>query len=150
MPTREEVRALPAPPSLGGSLEPFLDPGSGDDVVAIAEAEGRLQRALLVPEVVEPVTQALELGGGAGVIAVGQRVPELRPALARQLDLVVNLGQGHAFGNAAGAALIPGPAGRGRRAPARSRRRPPRPRPARPGRSPSGVAELVQPVLVDP
>src|SRR5207302_932125 len=85
-----------------GALEPFLDPGSGDDVIAIAEAESCLQRALLVPEVVEPVAQALELGGGAGVIAVGQKVPELRPALARQLDLVVDLSQGHVPGEAAG------------------------------------------------
>src|SRR5438876_8718912 len=150
MPTREEVRALPAPPSLGGSPEPLHDPGSGYVGVAVAEAEGRLQRALLVPEVVEPVTQALELGGGAGVIAVGQRVPELRPALARQLDLGVNLGQRHVFGNAPGGTLIPGPAGRGRRARARPRRRPPRLRPARGGPPPSGVAQLVQPVLVDP
>src|SRR5438132_4110401 len=91
----------------GCALEPFLDPGPGDDVVAVAEAEGRLQRALLVPEVVEPVTQPLELGGGAGVVAMGKRIPELRPTLARQLYLVVNLSQGHVVGNAADGRLIP-------------------------------------------
>src|SRR5439155_14632220 len=147
MPTREEVRALPAPPSLGGSLEPFLDPGSGDDVVAVAEAESRLQRALLVPEVVEPVTQALELDGDAAVVAVGKGVPELRPALARELDFLVDLGQGHDGANAPARPLIPGaPGGRGR---SRSPRGRPRPRRPRSGPFPSGVAELVELVLVD-
>src|SRR5438876_7364423 len=108
MPTREEVRALPAPPSLGGSLEPFLDPGSGDDVVAIAEAEGRLQRALLVPEVVEALTEAFELGGRGRVVSLGEGVPQLRPPLACLLDLLVDLGQGHVFENVAEPRLIPG------------------------------------------
>ncbi len=37
---------------LSRALESLFDPGPGDDVVAIAEAEFRLQRALLVPQVV--------------------------------------------------------------------------------------------------
>jgi hypothetical protein len=37
---------------LGRALETLFDPGPGDDVVAIAEAEFRLQRALLVPQAV--------------------------------------------------------------------------------------------------
>ena len=53
---------------LGCPLESLFDPRSGDDVVAIAEAEGRLQRTLLIPEVVEALAKALELGGGCGVV----------------------------------------------------------------------------------
>src|SRR6059058_2421494 len=92
---------------LCGALESFLDPRPGDDLVAVAEAESRLQRALLVPELVEPVTQALELDGDARVVAMGKGIPELRPPLARLLDLVVNLGQGHVVGNAISRVLIP-------------------------------------------
>src|SRR5919201_2161715 len=65
---------------LGRALESLFDARSGDDVVAVAEAEGRFQRALFVPEVVEAITQALQLGGRSGVVALGQDVPQLRPA----------------------------------------------------------------------
>jgi hypothetical protein len=37
---------------LSRALEALFDPSPGDDVVAVAEAEFRLQRALLVPQVV--------------------------------------------------------------------------------------------------
>src|ERR671934_1437399 len=76
---------------LGGALESFFDARSGDDVVAIAEAEGRLQRSLLVPEVVEVVAQTLELGGGGRVVTLGEHVPQRRPPLAEFLDLLVDL-----------------------------------------------------------
>jgi hypothetical protein len=36
----------------GRALEALFDPGPGDDVAAIAEAEFRLQRTLLVPQLV--------------------------------------------------------------------------------------------------
>jgi hypothetical protein len=36
--------------ALRRALETLFDAGPGDDVIAIAEAEFRLQRALLVPE----------------------------------------------------------------------------------------------------
>ena len=62
--SRREGRAL------GGALESFLDARPGDDLVAVAEAEGCLQRPLLVPERVEPVAQTLELAGGLGVEAM--------------------------------------------------------------------------------
>src|SRR6059058_1452494 len=64
---------------LRGALESLFDARSGDDVIAIAEAEGCLQRALLVPEVVELVTQTLELGGRGRVVTVRQDVPQLGP-----------------------------------------------------------------------
>src|SRR5436853_5957698 len=80
---------------LGGALESLFDARSGDDVVAIAEAEGCLQRALLVPEVVEVATQTLELGGGGRVVPLGEDVPQLRPPFALLLDLLVDLSQGH-------------------------------------------------------
>src|SRR5919204_6091115 len=66
---------------LGGALESLFDARSGDDVVAIAEAEGCLQRALLVPEVVEVVAQTLELGGRGGTVTLRQDVPQLGPPL---------------------------------------------------------------------
>src|SRR5436190_18276278 len=92
---------------LGCPLESLFDSRSGDDVVAIAEAEGRLQRALLVPEVVEALTEALELGGRGRVVPLGEGVPQLRPPLACLLDLLVDLGQGHVFENVAEPHLIP-------------------------------------------
>src|SRR5436853_3592276 len=80
---------------LGGALESLFDARSGDDVIAIAEAEGCLQRALLVPEVVELIAQTLELGGRGWVVTVRQDVPQLGPPLACLFDLLVDLGEGH-------------------------------------------------------
>src|SRR5205814_6200014 len=91
---------------LGGALESLFDPRSGDDVVAVAEAEGCLQRALLVPEVVEPVTQTLELCGRGRVVSRGKDAPQLGPPLACFLDLLVDLGQGHVLENVDWADLI--------------------------------------------
>src|ERR671930_1214794 len=107
---------------LGRALESLFDARSGDDVVAIAEAEGRLQRALFVPEVVEVVTQPLELGRGSGVIPLGEDVPQRRPPLALVLDLLVDLSEGHVALNAGRARLIP--EARRRKQPAPGRPRP--------------------------
>ncbi len=85
---------------LSGALEALFDPRSGDDVVAIAEAEGCFQRALLVPEVVELCAEAFELGGRGWVVPLRQDMPQLGPLLADLLDLLVDLGQGHVSENA--------------------------------------------------
>src|SRR6266702_3931305 len=84
--------------SLRGALEAFLDSRPRDDVLAVAEAECCLQRALFVPQVVEAAAQTLELGSKLGVIAPGKGMPQLGPTLARLLDLVVDLRQGHVRG----------------------------------------------------
>src|SRR4051794_15953333 len=74
---------------LGGALESLFDSRAGDDVVAVAKTESGFQRALLVPETVEVRAEALELGRNIGVVALGQDVPQLRPPLARLLDLLM-------------------------------------------------------------
>src|SRR5437868_3935855 len=93
--------------ALGGALESLFDARSGDDVLAVAEAEGRLQRALFVPEVVEMITQALQLGGRGRVVPLREDVPQFGAPLALRLDLLVNLSQGHVLDNAGRAPLIP-------------------------------------------
>src|SRR5207302_9855301 len=85
---------------LRGPLEPLFDARPGDDVLAVAEAEGRLQRSLLVPQVVKALAQRLELGGDLRVVTPGELVPELRPPLAQSFDVFVDLGEGHARSNA--------------------------------------------------
>ena len=72
---------------LGRALEALFDAGAGDDVVAIAEAELRLQRALFVPETLEMIAQTLELGGRCWVVTLGEHVPQLDTPLARLIDL---------------------------------------------------------------
>src|SRR5262249_59241688 len=66
---------------LGRALEPLFDPRSGNDVVAIAEAEGCLQRALLIPEAVRMPAPPLELGSRGRGVALRPGLPQLRPAL---------------------------------------------------------------------
>src|SRR6266702_1134930 len=98
----------PGPTSVSGSaLEPFLDTCPRDDVRAVAEAESRFDGTLLVPQGVEMLAQLLELGSECGVVALRKGVPQLRPALAHLLDLVMNLRQGHVVENAGVCALIP-------------------------------------------
>src|SRR6266536_446266 len=135
--------ATPGGRDLSGALEAFLDPRPRDDLVAVAETESRLQRPLLVPERVEPVAQTLELVGDPGVEAVGEPVPELGPPLARPLDLLVDLGQGHVLYQRAARAPIPGVRGKTTRA--RSPPRSPPPRRLRARTQASAVAELVEP-----
>src|SRR5438552_13850506 len=132
---------------LGGALESLFDARSGDDVVAVAEAEGCLQRALVVPEVVELLTQTLELGCGGRVVALRQDVPQRSPPLACFFDLLVDLGEGHVLENAVEPCLIPEGRGRKRQAP-RRRPRPPRSRSSS-AQSPSAVPQLGQLHLVE-
>src|SRR6185436_1392292 len=104
-------------------------------------------RPVLVPEAFEALAQAFELCSRCWVMSSGEDVPQLGPTLAGLLDLFVNFNQRHASKNAVRPALIPG--GRGKRTRARGcpeRRLQPPPRSAE--RSP--VAELLQPLLVDP
>jgi hypothetical protein len=90
-----------------GALEALFDPRPGDDVVAIAEAEGCFQRAFLVPEVVELSAEVLELRGRGWVVPLRQHMPQLGPLLAQLLDLLVDLGQVHVTENAGPPDLIP-------------------------------------------
>src|SRR5436190_635112 len=71
------VRAGSEEEPLGRALEALFDPGSGDDVVAVAEAELRLQRPLLVPELVEALAQTLELSSRGWVVPLREDVPQL-------------------------------------------------------------------------
>ena len=90
------------------SLETFFDSRPGDDMVAVAEAEGRLQRSLFVPEAIEVLAQTLELGGEGGVVTLRKVVPQLGTSLARLIDLLVDLGEGHVVFNDLRSGLIPG------------------------------------------
>jgi hypothetical protein len=92
---------------LGGAFETLFDPCSGDDVIAIAEAELRSQRALFVPEAVEALAQTFELLGRCWVVTLGKDPPQLRPPLAGLLDFSVNLGHCHVSKNDPQARLIP-------------------------------------------
>ena len=95
-------------PLLSSSFQTLFDARSSDDVVAVAEAEGRLQRALVIPEVVETLAQTLELCGQGGVVTLRPGVPQLGPPLAGLLDFLVNIGQGHVVFNEVRVSLIPG------------------------------------------
>src|SRR5438477_10750482 len=92
---------------LRGPLEPLFDARPGDDVLAVAEAEGRLQRSLLVPQVVEALAQRLELGGDLRIVTPGELVPELCPPLAQSFDVFVDLGEGHVRSNDVSTSFIP-------------------------------------------
>src|SRR3954470_17138031 len=91
--SRSEERREPR--DLRCSLEALFDARPGDDVVAVAEAEGRFQRTLLVPEMVETGAQTLQLSGGSRVVPLGEDVPQLRSPLAFLLDLLMDVGQVH-------------------------------------------------------
>ena len=79
----------------GRALQSLLDAGPGHDVVAVAEAEGCLEGALLVPQLLEARVETLELGGQGRVVALRELVPQFRAPLARLLNLLVNLCDGH-------------------------------------------------------
>src|SRR5512133_1493676 len=82
---------------------------------------------MLVPQPVELCVEPLELGPELRIMTFGEPVPDLRPRFARPVDSLVDLGEDwirHACDNAALASEIP-PSG-------------------------LGVAELVEPVFVDP
>src|SRR6476660_8625132 len=74
-------------------------------------------------------------------------VPQLGASLAGLFDLLVNFIQGHVSRNVVQRYLIPGGRGRKRSTPGRPGRRPRSPRRSGPS---SPVAQLVEPVLVDP
>src|SRR5947208_13064436 len=75
----------------GGSLEPFLGSGAGDDAVAGAEAEGGARLPMLGPQRLEPFVQLGELAREVGVVALREQVPELGAALCVAVDLGVDV-----------------------------------------------------------
>src|SRR4051812_33777580 len=134
--------------ALSGPLEPLFDAGAGHDVLAVTEPEDRLGVPLLVPEGLELLAQTLELGGDGRVMTLRKGVPQLGPPLARLLDCLMNVSQGHVRSNARLRVVIP--SGRRRkRARSRSRRRPRRLRARSAKPRPSAVPELVQLLLVE-
>ena len=71
-----------------GALEALFQAGAGDDSGAVAEAKGRADLALLVPEARDLLVELLEFGGHFGVAAIREAVPEPDAAFAQPLDLV--------------------------------------------------------------
>ena len=94
---------------LGGlALEPLLGAGSGDDVLAVAEPQKRLQSALLGPQGVELLGDLLQLRSKGGIVALAQLVVDLDAAFARPVDVAVNvLERSHARKNAGHRPCIP-------------------------------------------
>jgi hypothetical protein len=90
------------------ALEPLFGAGSGDDVLAIAEPQKRLQSALLGPEGVELIGDLLQLRGKRWIMSLAQQVVDLGAAFARAVDLPVNvLERSHADKNVGPSARIP-------------------------------------------
>jgi hypothetical protein len=54
----------------GCALQSFLDASPRHDVVAVAETEGCLEGALLVPQLLEARVETLELGGQSRVVTL--------------------------------------------------------------------------------
>src|SRR5207253_10776953 len=86
--------------ALGRSGQPLLVAGSLDDLVAIAEADAGLERALLVPERRKALLELAQLFGKRGVVSLGKQMPELGPTPGGAVDLGVYLVErGHAHQN---------------------------------------------------
>ena len=75
---------------LGGSLEPLFDPGSRDDLLAVAEAKPGSEGAVLVPEPVELRVKSVNVFLDLGVVLCGEAVPKLGTLLTQALDLRVD------------------------------------------------------------
>ena len=75
----------------GLALEPLFGAGPGDDVLAVAEPQERLQSALLGPEGVELVGDFLQLRSKCGIVSLAQQVVDLGAAVARAVDLPVDV-----------------------------------------------------------
>jgi len=76
---------------LGGALEPLFLAGSDDDRLAGAEPHGCARLPVLVPELVEPCVDGLQLGGDGRVVCLRKSLPELGTAGALDVDLVMDL-----------------------------------------------------------
>ena len=83
------------PRSLGRALEALFEPGSLDDRLGVAEAQAGTEGAVLVPELVETGVEPLQLFDGRRVVPHRQPPVELGAAVARALDLLVDLVQVH-------------------------------------------------------
>jgi len=92
----------------GLALEPLFGAGSGDDVLAVAEPQKRLQSALLGPEGVELLGDLLQLRSKGRIVALAELVVDLGAAFARAVDLPVYvLERSHAGKNVGHRARIP-------------------------------------------
>src|SRR5438132_13474824 len=75
----------------GGSLQPLLGAGARDDVVAVAEAEGRAGLPMLGPQRLEALVEGLDVGDDLRVVGLGQQVPQVVAFLVLTLDVGVDL-----------------------------------------------------------
>lgn len=96
---------------LGRAFQPLFEAGPLDDRLGIAEAKAGAEGAVLVPELLEAGVEPLELRSRLGVVLVREEAVELGAAVARALDLVVDLLEVHARFNARQRLDIPLPPG---------------------------------------
>ena len=76
--------------SLGRALQPLLDPGTGDDLRAVAEAQLRSDGSVVIPEAIQLRVEAADLLPDLRVVLGGEPMPELATLLAQALDLRMN------------------------------------------------------------
>jgi hypothetical protein len=70
------------------SAEALFGAGALDDLLTVAVKHGGPRLPVLVPEIVDPLVQLLELGGDLGLVALfGQDVPQLGSTGGGTLDL---------------------------------------------------------------
>src|SRR2546423_14963343 len=92
----------------GGSLQPLLGAGARDDVVAVAEAEGRAGLPMLGPQRLETLVEGLDVGDDLRVVGLGKQVPQLVAFLVSTLDVGVDLvDRSHGSSNGRRRAHIP-------------------------------------------
>src|SRR5947208_7176474 len=75
----------------GGSLQPLLGAGARDDVVAVAEAEGRAGLPMLGPQRLEALVEGPDVGDDLRVVGLGKQVPQLVAFPVSTLDVGVDL-----------------------------------------------------------
>jgi hypothetical protein len=91
------------------ALEPLFGAGSRDDVVAVAETQACLEGALLGPESVELGGDLLQLGSKSRVVSLAQLVIDLGAAIARDVDLPMDVFErSHGSKNVGRGLCIPG------------------------------------------
>src|SRR5712691_10329404 len=75
------------------ALEALFRPGARDDPLPVAPPQLRAELPLLLPQLLEPFLDAVHFGLQRRLIALGQVVPQLDPALAELVDLAVDVFQ---------------------------------------------------------
>jgi hypothetical protein len=92
--TAAEIKAAEGA-DLCGPFQTLFESRSLDDLLWIAETEFGAESAVLTPELLEPCVEGRQLGSRLGIVTPRQLEVELGPALARAIDLLVNLCQRH-------------------------------------------------------